>query len=83
MSRTAASTGWAVLEGVELDAATISTCIKGNPLDEEEAIQMRLTKWSDGQGLQPPTWKILFDAMDYVQISQKHIQNLKTALCLH
>ena len=64
MSRTAAGKGRAVLEGVELDAATISTCIKGNPLDEEEAIQTRLTKWSDGQGLQTPTWKIPFDAME-------------------
>ncbi|MDA8002867.1 MAG: hypothetical protein MPL62_16410 [Alphaproteobacteria bacterium] len=83
VSRTAAGKGRAVLEGVELDTATITACIKGNPLDEEEAVQSGLTKWSGGQGLQPPTWEVLLDAMEYAQISQQHINDLKTALGLH
>ena len=83
VSRTAAGKGRAVLEGLLLDAATIETCFKDCSHSVEEVVQSGLTKWSGGQGLQPPTWKVLVNAMEYAQISQQHINDLKTALGLH
>ena len=82
MSRKAAGKGRAVLEGVELDSATIQACFQSNPLNDEEAVQAGLIKWKDGQGL-PPTWGVLTDAMDYAEIAQEHIDGLKKKLGLH
>ena len=83
VSRRAAGKGRAVLEGVGLDAPTIQTCYENNARDVEEAVHTGLIKWSDGQGLQPPTWKVLLQAMSYSEIAQQHIRDLKTELGLH
>ena len=83
VSRRAADKGRAVLEGVGLDASTIRTCFEDNPRNIQEAVQTGLTKWSEGQGLQPPTWKVLLQAMSYSEIAQKHIRDLETELGLH
>ena len=82
VSRTAASKKRAVLEGLGLDIPAIQTCFEDHPHSVEEAVQSGLTKWSGGQGRQPPTWKVLHDAMEYAQVSQKHIEDLQTALSL-
>ena len=84
MSRQAATKGRAVLEGVELDSETIKACF--NNASEEDAVQDGLIKWKDGQGIQPPTWCVLLDAMEYARIAQQHTEDLKKELlvcCLH
>ena len=83
VSRRAADKGRAVLEGVGFDASTIETCFLNNPLNVEGAVHTGLIKWSEGQGLQPPTWKVLLQAMSYSKIPQQHIRDLKTELGLH
>ena len=83
VSRRAAEKGRAVLEGVGLDASTIRTSFEDNPRNIEETVQTGLTKWSEGQGLQPPTWKVLLQAMSYSKIAQQHIRDLETELGLH
>ena len=83
VSRRAADKGRAVLEGVGLDASTIWTCFENHPRNVEEAVHTGLTKWSGGQGLQPPTWKVLLQAMSYSEIAQQHIRDLETELSLH
>ena len=83
VSRRAADKGRAVLEGVGLNASTIRTCFEDNPRNIEEAVQTGLIKWSEGHGLQPPTWKVLLQAMLYSEIAQQHIRDLKTELGLH
>ena len=83
VSRTAADKGRAVLEGVGLNAPTIRTCFVNNPQNIEETVQTGLTNWSEGQGLQPPTWKVLLKAMSYSKIAQQHIRDLETELGLH
>ena len=80
MSRKASGKVKAVLEGVELDPETIKACISGNPNNEEEAVQDGLMKWKEGQGIQPPTWAVLVEAMDYARIDQDSIQGLKEKL---
>ncbi len=80
VSRKAATKGRAVLEGVELLTETIDACFSSHPLDEEGAVQAGLVKWSDGQGLQPPTWQVLLEAMTFAQIAQEHVQGLKKTL---
>ena len=80
VSRTAASNGRAVLEGVGLDSATITACFTSHPQKEEEAIQEGLTKWKDGEGLQPPTWSVLLKAMEFAKIAQQHVNGLKMKL---
>ena len=82
VSRRAGGKGRAVLEGLGLDLYTIEACFRSNPLDEEEAVQAGLIRWKDGQGL-PPTWSVLFEAMDYAGIGPQHIQSLKATLGLH
>ena len=82
VSRTAADKGRAVLEGVGLNVPTIQTCFVNNPLNIEETVHTGLTKWSGGQGLQPPTWKVLLQAMWDAEIAQQHIRDLKTELGL-
>ena len=83
VSRAAAGKGRAVLEGVGLKAAQIAACFQAHPLNEEEGIQTGLTEWSGGQGLQPPTWKVLLCAMSYAKVEQEYIEGLKTDLGLH
>ena len=80
VSRKAAKKGRAVLEGVGLPTFAIDTCFSSHPLDEEGAVQEGLTKWSGGQGRQPPTWQVLLGAMTYAQIAQEHVQELKDKL---
>ena len=79
-SRKAATKGRAVLEGVGLLTETIDACFSSHPLDEEEAVQAGLTRWSGGQGHQPPTWQVLLEAMTFAQIAQEHVQGLKKTL---
>ena len=80
VSRKAATKGRAVLEGVGLLTETIDACFSSHPLDVEEAVQAGLTRWSGGQGHQPPTWGVLISAMEYANIAQQHIQDLKKEL---
>ena len=80
VSRKAATKGRAVLEGVGLLTETIDACFSSHPLDEEEAVQAGLTRWSGGQGRQPPTWVVLISAMEYANIAQQHIEDLKKEL---
>ena len=80
VSRTAAGKGRAVLEGVGFDTAQITACFTAHPMDEEESIQTGLVKWSGGQGLQPPMWKILLEAMSYANVAQQYIQGLEADL---
>ena len=82
VSRRAADQGRAVLEGVGLDARTIQTCFMDHPQSVEGAVHAGLIKWSGGQGL-PPTWEVLLQAMEYTDIGQQHIQELKKDLGLH
>ena len=80
VSRKAAGKGRAVLERVGLCTETIDACFSSHPLDEEEAVQAGLTRWSGGQGRQPPTWQVLLEAMTFAQIAQQHVQGLKKTL---
>ena len=82
VSRKAAGKARAVLEGVGLDSGTIEAFFQSNPLNEEGAVQAGLIRWKDGQGL-PPTWEVLIEAMDYAEIAQQHIDDLKKKLGLH
>ena len=78
ISKRAAGKGRAVLENMWLDASTIETCFRSNPLDEEAAVQAGLTKWVEGKGRQPPTWEALLEAMKDAEIAQEHFRNLWT-----
>ena len=82
VSRTAAGKGRAVLEGVGLTHTVISACFTSNPQNEEEAVQLGLIKWIEGQGEQPPTWAVLLQAMEYAQIAQQDVKGLKKKLGL-
>ena len=82
VSRTAPDNWRAVLEGVGLDRATIQACQENYPRNVEEAVQAGLSKWSEGDGVQPPTWGILVEAMEYANIAPQHIQRLKNELGL-
>ena len=81
VSKKARGKGRAILEGVGLYTATIDNCFSSNP-NNEEVVQDGLTRWCGGKGIQPPTWGVLFDAMEYAEIAQQHIQGLKKSLCL-
>ena len=82
VSRKAAGKTIAVFEGVGLDRATIAACFSAHPLNEEEAVQEGLTRWCGGKGRQPPTWRVLVEAMQYAQIDQQDVQGLKEELGL-
>ena len=82
VSRKAAGKERVLLEGLQLDIATIETCFKNNPLDVEGAVQSGLTKWIEGSGRQPPTWGVLLEAMDDAEFARQHIQDLKRDLGL-
>ena len=89
VSRTAADKGRSVLEGVGLKSTTICACFTSHSQNEEEAVQLGLTKWIGSQGWQPPTWTVLLEAMDYAQIAQQDVEGLEKKLglssskCLH
>ena len=80
--RNAAGKVRAVLEGVGLDSAAITACITSHPCDDEGAVQDGLTRWTEGQGRQPPSWAVLIEAMEYAKIGKQHIQHLKERLDL-
>ena len=80
ISRRAAGKGRAVLEGVGLDAPTIAACFTTHPLNEEDVVQEGLTKWCEGTGFQPPTWRVLVEAIEYASIAQQDIEALKKEL---
>ena len=82
VSRQSATKARAVLEGVELHTETINACFSSHPQDDEEAVQEGLTKWSSGEGSQPPTWGVLIEAMKYARVAQQHIEDLKEKLGL-
>ena len=63
-----------------IDIETIDVCFSSHPLDEEGAVQAGLTRWSGGQGHQPPTWEVLISAMEYAKIAQQHIEDLRKEL---
>ena len=77
VSRKAAGKGRAVLEGVGLDSETIEACFRSHPETEEEAVQAGLIKWCGGRGNKLPTWEVLFAAMEYAQIAEQHVHELK------
>ena len=79
VSRTAAGSGGAVLEGVGLTPTTIQMCYNNSPQNEEEAIQSGLMKWRDGSG-DSTTWAVLIEAMEYAQIGTQHIEGMKKEL---
>ena len=79
MSRTAAGSGRAVLEGVGLTHEMIKMCYMDSPQTEEEAIQSGLMKWRNGSG-DSTTWAVLIEAMDYAQIGTQHIEAMKKEL---
>ena len=79
VSRTAAGSGRAVLEGVGLPNETIQMCYSKTSQNEEEAIQSGLMKWRDGGG-DSPTWAVLVEAMHYAQIGVQHIEAMKEEL---
>ena len=78
VSRRAALKGRAVLEGVGLDLETIEACFRNYPLNEEEAVQAGLIKWSRGHGSR--TWRALLAAMEYATFAHADVQHLKNAL---
>ena len=80
ISRRAAGNGRAVLEGVGLDAPTIAACFTAHPSNEEEVVQEGLTKWCGGKGVQPPTWRVLIEAIAFAEIAQQDIEALKKEL---
>ena len=79
VSRKAVGKGRAVLEGVGLDSETIKVCFDNHPLNEEEAVQTGLNKWSGGHG-RCSTWRVLLAAMEYATFAHAHVQHLKNAL---
>ena len=79
VSRTAAGSGRAVLEGVGLSHEAIQMCYKNSQQNEEEAIQSGLIKWRDGSG-DSPTWAVLIEAMEYAEIGLQHIKKMKEIL---
>ena len=83
MSRKTSGKEKQVLEGVELDANTIARCFRDNPQDGEEAVQAGLVEWIGGHhGKQPPTWRVLLEALQYAEIPVQDIQDLKKSLGL-
>ena len=82
VSKSAYGKGRAVLERLRLDASTIRACFAAHTVDEEEAVQDGLTRWSEGKGTQPSTWRVLIEAMNYVGIGVQHICGLKESLAL-
>lgn len=70
--------GRTVLEGVGFDDATKERFFVDTP-NVESAVQAGLTKWSGGQG-NTPTWQVLCEAMEYADMENSDIGDLKMAL---
>ena len=79
VSRNAADKWKPVLEGIGFDSSTINACKNEK---DEEAVQTGLTKWIEGKGQQPPTWRVLLEAMKYANIGVQYRNNLRTELGL-
>ena len=79
VSRRAVGKGRAALVGVGLDSETIEECFANHSLNEEEAVQTGLIKWSSGHG-SGSTWRALLAAMEYATFAHAHVQHLKNAL---
>ena len=78
VSRIAGQKGRAVLEKLGLNAFT---CFDNYPFNKrEQAVQEGLIDWCDGKGIQPPTWGLLVEAMEYARVAQYHVQALKWEL---
>ena len=75
-----AGKGRAVHEGVGLTAEAIEACYGKHPLNEEEAVQDGLIKWSECHHGNNPTWKVLLGAMAYAGVAQRHCQALREEL---
>ena len=83
MSRKSGGKERKVLEGVGFDANTIDRCFRDNPQDGEAAVHAGLVKWISGHhGQQPPTWRVLLEALHYAEIPVQDIQDLKKSLGL-
>ena len=80
VSRPSVGKGRAVLEGIGLAPETIRACYGRHPLEEEEAVQDGLIKWSEGHHSYSPTWKTLLGAMEYAGVAQQHCQGLRDEL---
>ena len=80
VSKKAAGKADAVLEGVGLDVTTIRACEAAHRFDDEKIVQEGLIKWCGGRGTQPPTWNVLITAMEYAEIAQQDIGELKQKL---
>ena len=80
VSRNAAGRGRALLDGLELDVGRIAMCFNTHSYNEEEAVQQGLTYWIEGAGVQPPTWTVLLDAMNYAGLARRHVDNLQADL---
>ena len=80
MSRKAAGKTKAVLEGLGLDITTIRACETAHHLNDEEIVQDGLIRWCGGKGTQPPTWNVLITTMEYAEIAQQDIEELKQKL---
>ena len=83
VSRKAAGKGRALLEALLCDAAKVEKCFEDNSLNEERAVQTGLVKWMGGRvDGQPPTWKVLLEAMDFAEFDKQHVQSLSKDLGL-
>lgn len=80
VSRIAADKGWALLELVGLEYEVIKTCFYNHPMDVEEAVQSGLIRWKEGQGIAPPTWKVLLKAMADADFAILRIIQLKEVI---
>ena len=56
-------------------------CYENHPSNIEEAVQAGLQEWvSSAPTTDPPTWKVLLNAMDYARIDCQHTASLKAEL---
>ena len=82
VSRKARGKERALLKEMQLSSHTIDECFNAHPLDDEEAVQDGLSRWCVGEGHQPPTWRVLIDAMEFAEIEEHSIEGLKERLGL-
>ena len=83
VSRKAAGKGRVLLEVLLCDAAEVEKCFEDNSQNEERAVQTGLVKWMGGRvDHQPPTWKVLLEAMDFAKFDKQHVQSLSKDLGL-
>ena len=75
VSKQGAGKGKAILECLELTREQIQLCYQSNPLNEVEAIQDGLHKWSETHR-DRCTWEVLLKAMADADIAQQHCREL-------